>query len=292
MTTRRTQPAAWFRDSVKREQALERKDDYIGARLEYQRRESDREYLKESVKLLRRFTTGFEAKDGYALRDTAWLTGPKLAKVKKLAAQIREEQASDHIEKLGRTKAQRDALSRYTGQTGIKNRKRFIVHTAHPETTKVKIVKRKGAKSSVVETEESVPGGKVHQRFFHFSDYSKKPPVTFKGISALTKRMVKDMPDGYYVIMTSNHGAIGVPIERNRILHVLQENYHSYDILDKFNKDDRGLAEVVLGFKFTSFTVEGANREYTTRLTRRHALRLGRAKVRAARKRRIRKRLR
>lgn len=291
MANSRYRPAAWFRDSVKREQALVAKDDYIGARLEYQRRESDREYLKDSIKLLRRFATGYEAKNGYALRDVIHLTGARLAKVKKLAAQIREEQASDHVEVAGRTKARIDALARYTGQKQ-KGRKRFIVHTPHPETTKVKLIRQKGKRPPVVEVQEKVKGGTLAGRFFLLSDYSKREPTTFKQISRIAAKMVKAMPKGYYVIVTSNHGNIGVPIERDRLLHVLESNYHAYDILGKFKKDDRGLAEVITGFKLVSFTVEGAQREYKTRLTRRQALRLARQRVRAEKQRRIRKRLR
>lgn len=287
-----TRPAAWFRDSVKREQALAWKDDHVGARLEYQRRESDREYLKDSIKLLRKFAKGFESGDGYGLRDVAFLTGPRLAKVKKYAAQIREEQAQDHVEVLGRTPARTDALARYTGQKGIKGRKRFIVHTPHPATTTVKLIPQKGGRPPVVEVQEKVKGGTLAGRFFLLSDYAKSPPATFKQISRIAGRMVKVMPKGYYVIVTSNHGNIGVPISRDRLLHVLEANYHAYDVLGKFKKDDRGLAEVVVGFKLVSFTVEGANREYSTRLTRRQALRKERARVRASKQRRIRKRLR
>lgn len=293
-------PAAWFRESVKRERALSDRDDYIGARLEYQRREADKQYLKDSIKLLRRFADGFEARNGYTLKDVAHLTGKRLANVKKYAALIREEQASDHVEKIGRTKPQRDALATYTGQQWMPKRKRFIVHTPHPETTKVKLVKRSKKARPVVEVQEKVKGGTLADRFFHISDYRKTPATTFKQIAATVRKMLADMPDGYYVIVTSNHGHIGAPMERDRILHEIESLYFGYDILKRYEKqdgnisvkDNRGLAEVVVGFKHVSFTKDGAIREYNVRDTRRRALRKFRKDQRAAEGRRIRKRLR
>lgn len=300
MSKKPSTPAPWFRESVQRERALWLADDDVGAAREHARRESDREYLKESLKLARRYFDGFEAQDGYSLREITQLSGARLKKLRKYAAQVRQEQAGDHVEKLARDKAQRKVLATYTGQSHLKGRKRFIVHTPHPATTKVKIVKRKGRKQPAVEVQEKVRGGTLADRFFHIGDYRKKPAVTFKQIEQTVKKMLKDMPDGYYVMVTSNHGHIGAPIPRNMILRELSQSYFAYDVLRKYEKrdgnvgrkDDRGLAETVTGFKLVSFTEEGADREYRTRRTRRQALRDARQAERAKKQRRIRKRLR
>jgi hypothetical protein len=301
-----TKAAKWFTDSEKRERALKRAGDDIGAKLERQRRALDTEYLKESVALLRRFATGYETKNGFDLRAVHKLSGAKLAKVRKFAPLIRAEQASDHVEAVARTPAQAKALANHTGQQWLKGRTRFIVHTPHPKTTTVKILpgktkKTKGGKKvkgpPVVEVKETVKGGSIADRYFHIADYRKKPPVTFKQIMATTRKMLKNMPDGFYVLVTSTHGNIAAPIMRDRLLSVMERRYVDYDKLklftrDGYNKDSRGLAETVTGFKLVSFTLEGAQREYRTRRTRRGVLRAERAKRRAAKQRRIIKRLR
>lgn len=301
-------PAGWFWSSVDRQFAHERKafaaksdaayeNHLLRAQAESDRRENERAYLHDSIKLLRRFAHGFEARDGYRLDEVVNLSGKKLAKVKKLAALIRQEQASPHVEKVARTKEQRAALESYTGQHDIPNRKRFIVFTEQPEKTTVKVVrrkpkkepapepepgkKRKKAKKSKrkpvphVELEIAVPGGVAREEFFHISDYlGGEDPETFKDIKKALKRMLPEMPHGWYVLVTSNHGNIGVPNQRQNLLEMIEADYIHYDTVPGVTskKDDRGLASVVVGFKLVSFTKDGADREYIERLTRRQQL--------------------
>lgn len=310
-------PAGWFWESVARQHECEEKafrarsdaayeNHILRAENEAQRRENERDYLHDSIKLLRRFAHGFEARDGYRLDEVVSLSGRKLAKVKKLAALIRQEQASPHVEAVARTPAQRKALASYTGQKDIPGRKRFIVFTEHPEKTAVKVVRRKPKKEPApepvpgkkrkkrkkskrkptphVELEIAVPGGIAREEFFHISDYlGGEDPETFKDVKKALKRMLPEMPHGWYVLVTSNHGNIGVPAQRSNLLEMIEADYIQYDTVPGITskKDDRGLAGVVVGFKLVSFTKDGADREYIERLTRRQQLARERRRTRA-----------
>lgn len=324
---RKPPPAQWFWESRARQQAHEEKafaaksdaayeNHMLRAADEEARRENERAYIHDSIVLLRKFAHGFEARDGFDLRQVVSLKGRKLEKVKKLAALIRQEQASPHVEAVARTKGQRKALETYTGQRDIPDRKRFIVFTEQPDKTEVRIVtpkkrkkpkkkkpaKRKGKPVDVapedlepeplgppmrkprVELTTRVKGGVSREEFFHIEDYLGDTPETFKDIKKALKKMLPDMPKGYYVLVTSNHGNIGVPAQRGNLLDMIEQDYIHYDKVPgtTSRKDDRGLAGVVVGFKLVSFTKDGADREYIERLTRRQMLNRER---RAARKR-------
>lgn len=302
-------PAPWFRESVRRQyelvdRAVRAKSEtayenlLLKAQHEELKRENEKAYLHDSIQLLRRFAHGFEARDGYDLREVAKLSGAKLRKVKKLSALIRQEQAQPHVEKVVRTARQRKALESYTGQRDLEDRKRFIVFTEQPEKTRVSVVTPKKTKTRRprkprVELAIEVPGGTAREEFFLIEDYlGGEPPETFKDIKKALKKMLPDMPKGYYVLVTSNHGNIGVPHQRGTLMEMIEADYIHYDKVPSASskKDDRGLAGVVVGFKLVSFTKEGANREYNERLSRRQMLERERrnARKRAARERRAR----
>lgn len=299
-------PAPWFWESVKRQHEHERKafaaksdaayeNNLLRAEAEAARRENEKAYLHDSIKLLRRFAHGFEASDGYALRNVASLSGRKLAKVKKLAALIRQEQAQPHVEKVVRSRKQRRALESFTGQRDIPDRKRFVVFTEQPAKTTVKVVtprrtKKPRPRKPRVELAIEVPGGIAREEFFLIEDYlDGDAPETFKDIKKALKKMLPDMPKGYYVLVTSNHGNIGVPHQRGTLMEMIESDYIHYDKVPgaSSRKDDRGLAGVVVGFKLVSVTKEGANREYNERLSRRQMLNRERRRVASQRRARL-----
>lgn len=283
------------------------------AQQEVDRRGREKLYLAESIKLLRKYAHGFEAGSGFDLRDVANIRGPRLARLRKFAGIIRQELAQPHVTKVVRTPRERRAIQSHTGQRDIPGRFRYIVYTDHPKETEVHIVtprKRKPAKKKKakaakrerrtiefedetpeipedeqdytgpalrkprVEVAMKLPGGITREEFFYCEDYLDEPPETFKDVKRALKKMLKDMPKGYYVLVTSNHGNIGVPAQRGNLLRMIDSDYMAYDKVPQgaSSKDNRGLATVIVGFKLVSFTKEGADREYKERLTRRATL--------------------
>jgi hypothetical protein len=237
----------------------------------------EKSYLADSIKLLRKYVNGFEAASGYDLHRIAHLIPAREEKVRRYARQIRQEIASPHIEIVPRTAEALRAVKQHTGQSTIPNRKRFIIHTNKPETTKARVVyktvivrnakgRKRKVKTASLEIDQTVKGGQVQDRYFYFPE----SPKSFNHIIKMTRKMLKSMPKGYYTLQSANHGTIGRSIPSELLLEELQDRYVRYDVFDLQNdKDDRGLAETITGFKLISFTVTGADREYKERLSTR-----------------------
>lgn len=294
-------PAKWYRYYIEKERVFDEEGDPLEASQFDRKRLLEMDYLRESIKLLRRFVDGFEAKDGYDLNQLVHIPDSRLKKVREYAPLIREEIAQAHIVVRPRSKASREAIERHTGQVGIPRRKAYAVFTDQPENTRVKIVpaKRKvkdkrGRTRAVVQTNveisHKVQGGKVTDRFFYFEE----PPTSFDDIILQTRKMLRFMPKGYYVLVTSTHGNIAAPIHKNRLLQQLHDRFLVYDKVPsrKGVKDDRGLAEVVIGYKLIAFTEDGAVREYNERLSRREIAEAERRRIRAQQRRKALRRLR
>jgi len=277
-------------DNVIAQKIYEKEVNYIDRQIEL-----EKAYLKDSIKLLRKYVKGLEASDGYDLNNVSRLLPGHEDKVRRYAYQIRQELASPHIEIVPRTPAAIRAVKQHTGQGNIPNRKRFIVHTNKPDTTSVKIVYKtvtqkdaRGRKRRVTQAQleltQQVKGGKIQDRFFYFP----QSPRSFDHIVKMTRKMLKFMPKGYYALQSSNHGTIGRSIPSELLIEELQDRYLGYDKFGiQSNKDDRGLAETLTGFKLISFTVKGADREYSERLSTRLQMQKWRKQQRAERQREV-----
>ncbi len=300
-------PSKWFRTLVTAERAASVEGDDIAAGLAYRKRIAEAEYLKESIRIARKYVSGFEAKDGYDLRKVARLNPARLAKLRRVAPRIRQATASPFIAYRPRSKGARRALQRHTGLDDIPGLKTFPVHVPKPERAKVRV---KGRKYKSLEITETIKGRQHHDRFFYLSDYLKgevvrvdkrgrksvrkyneRPPETFEDILRVARRMIAHMPRGYYVIETSSHGSIGIHMGRDDLLSSISSRYLGYDSLKPGGKDDRGLAGTIVGFRLVSSNLESANREYTERLTNRVKLQRARTADRARRSRNVTRRL-
>ena len=300
-------PSKWFRTLVTAERVASVEGDDIAAGLAYRKRIAEAEYLKESIRIARKYVAGFEAKDGYDLTKVARLNPAKLAKLRRVAPRIRQAIASPFVAYRPRSKGARRALQRHTGLDDVPGLKVFPVHVPKPERAKVRV---KGRKYKSLEITETIKGRQHHDRFFYLSDYLKgeavrvdkrgrksvrkyndRPPETFEDILRVAKRMIAHMPKGYYVVETSSHGTIGIHMPRSELLSELRSRYLGYDTLKPGGKDSRGLAETVIGFRLVSSNLEFANREYNERLTNRVRLQRARTADRARRSRNVTRRL-
>jgi hypothetical protein len=287
-------PAAWHRALIKQRRVAEsgviraiENDNQI---LDIDRTITlEKTYLADSIKLIRRFVKGFEASNGYDLKQVSHLNPAREEKVRRYAYQLRQEIASPHIEIVPRTSAARLAIEKHTGQSNIPGRKRFIIHTNRPETTKARVIyktvtgreargRKRKIKTASLELEQKVKGGTLHDRYFYFPE----KPKTFNHIVKMTRKMLKSMPKGYYALQSSGHGTIGRSIPSELLIEELQDRYLGYDQFNiQSTKDDRGLAESLTGFKLISFTVKGADREYSERLSTRLQMQKQRREQRA-----------
>jgi hypothetical protein len=291
--------ASWRRDLIREIRAASIEGDDLAAGIAERKLRSEEAYLKESIKLLRRFVAGFEAADGYDLNDLAYIPEYRLKRVRQYAPIIRKE-ISGETERQKyykvvrpRTRKGREALEKFTGQRDIPRRKGFVVHIedSNAQVSLVsKTVKVHGRKIKQENVEVVQHRGRmvIYQRFFRFPE----PPATFADVIDMTRKMLRFMPRGWYVIETSNYGAIHAPIRKEFLLKELQDRFLVYDVLPETGKDSRGLAETVVGYRLVGMHSEDADREYTERITRRMAAERFRRQQRAVQRRRSLRRIR
>jgi hypothetical protein len=244
-------PAAWYRKANASQRA------------------NDVEYLKESVRLLRKFYTGFDAKHGYDLHrhSVAAFSPKKVERIRKLSRQIRVEMSADYTILRPRTEAQRVALEKHTGVPRERGRKAYIVHVPNKKTTAK--LRQRGDVASVVEITKRT-GAESKREYFYFRDYQRGgQPKTMKGILARARKMLKDMPAGFYVFVSRDYGYIGAAMHRDKLLEELDRVWLDYDRFKPGANDSRGLASSIVGFARVSTEIEGAEREYIERMTRR-----------------------
>ena len=258
----------WFRDSLRRGRAgMDERGFAPFDAKETAWRKSQTRYLHDAVVELRRHFKGFEARDGYSLKSGALARLPlgRYEKIRRLALELRRELASPHKVVRPRSAKSKSVLYKHTRALMVKGRKSFIVHVPRPETTRVKVVGKK--KKRVSET-RFVRGGRVETDYFYFADYARRAPRTIEEILRLTEKMLKDMPRGHYVMLSSQHGYIGAGMDKRLLLRAIEVDWLGYDAApDPYSgvRDSRGLAETLIGFTRVASTADGARREYQER---------------------------
>lgn len=209
---------------------------------------------------MREFAHGFSSEDGYDVRKIRHWPKGRIEAVNRAAALLREELASEHTLFTARTRDRQKAAQRYTRQSVLPKRKKYVVHVERPSDTRIRV------KAGTLEVATKVEGGYKIDQFFELPRKAK----SFKDIAKMLKGkrgLLAKMPPGYYVIATSTHGNIAAPIPKERILSMLQQRYFGYDVYTagRSVRDDRGLAEVVNGFRFTGAEFDDARRELYAR---------------------------
>ena len=231
-------------------------------------RASDVAYIRDSVKLIRKFYDGFDAGKGYnlSLGSIQRMTPKKIARIREKARQIRVEQSAAHVVVRPRTRTAKLALEKHTAAPKERGRKAFIVHVPNEKTTAR--VETKGGVARVVEVSKKT-GAASKREYFYFSDYGKREPKTMKGVFRMAEKIIDDIPDGLYVMVSRDYGFIGAPMFKSQLLREIERNWSAYDKFAPAQKDSRGLASSLIGFARVSTTLEGAEKEYNDRLTRR-----------------------
>lgn len=235
--------------------------------------------LRASIKVVRQHFTGFDAKRGYSLSPAklAKLTPKRLEKLKEHARQLRREMATPHKIVHPRDRAATEALYAHTGAKRIKGRKKFVVHTAKPDTTTIEMVGTK--KKKRVREVRKVAGARVEQQYFYFANYGRGTPRSMVSIRKRAAKMLKDMPPGYYVMKSKDYGNISVAMHRDELLEKIEADWLKYDAAPQKTsrdlakrKDSRGLPEDLIGFTLVALTEDGSRREYAQRFSMRQRM--------------------
>ena len=284
-----SKPAKWFADSIKRAK------EFGTAVSEATARRKEIAYIADSIRLLRRFFKGYESADGFSLKpgDIQRIPASEIKKIRLKAAQLRREMSSSHVIADPKNEKQMAALYTHTGAKKDKKRKAFVVHVADPDRTVITIEPGEdGRPAQVVEETLLSKRAKVRHQFFYFKDYARRQPRTIDEVLTLLDHMLPDMPDGYYVFVSRDYGNIAAPMPRNLLKREIADMWLAYDkIPGRSDKDNRGLAQSLIGFSYVSKEIDGADEEYNQRLSRARQYQKERERAKHARRMSLHKRM-
>lgn len=256
---------------------------------------SEVEYIKDSIRVARRYFPGFDAENGWDLRKINKIPLREIEKVKAIRRDYTQMANEPHQIVRPKTKAAKAALVDYTGQSP--KQKAYIVMKG--KDAKVKLVKKttkqkkgKPVTSTSVEVTRKVDGGTIKERTFLFKDFIKKPVFTYEQAEAALKKMVKHLPKGHYVIVSRLHGNIVNHATKDKLIDHFESNFYRYKSLEPNGKDSRGIFQDLVGVRLTGFTQDDANREYVERTSRRAQMRRNNEALRSRKRRRLSERLR
>lgn len=221
------------------------------------KRATQADYIKSTVRDLRKYFTGFDAAHGYDLSFPGAISGQRLNQIKKYGEYLHTLQASPYIKVSPRNKKARTVLQEKTSQR-LARQKAYVYHMDTGRPLKVSI--RDGV---LTERDQASPGLVVTTRYYYFSSFNfDQVPLTMANLFAIYENYMKDvMPDGIYSMITDQHGRIDAPIRKKFIPERLQEYFNEYST-------KQGFSEAILGFQIYSTGMNEANADYIERTHR------------------------
>lgn len=200
--------------------------------------------LNTSIKLLRRYYSGFDARDGFSLNDLKALPKNRADKVLKMAHTLRQIQSRPFINVRPRKAKSKQVLRMHTGQRQPKQ-KVFAVHSTLgvTEQTKIKIRGKKLEFNTPYIDKE----GKAHTRtvrnyYFAFA----KRIRTWDDIMTEANKMIARLPPGRYSIISSIFEMVGATVDRENLMRKFQEWFDQYHTMT----DKEGMAETLIGVRW------------------------------------------
>lgn len=305
-----TAQASWRRELIRDIRRFDVVGDNLGATQAERRLLLREDYLKTAIKDLRHYTNAYTPSKGFDLNKLAYIPTAKIARIEHDIVVLRQQLAVARVDEKGnrvplyqvirpRSQKSKDALTQFTGQNGdISGRTAFLVPKSDPRqkvSLQRKIVtltdsRGRKYKSQQVNIELIQKRGKmvIYERYFRFPEV----PITFDDVILMTRKMLRFMPRGWYVIETSTHGSIYAPIRKELILTELQSRFLVYDVVTPQGRDSRGLAETVVGYRLIGMHAEDADRYDIERLGNMEKMRQFRMVQRAKRSRQVTQRMR
>lgn len=202
-------------------------------------------YLIAGIKEMRQLEHGYDAADGYNIRDIkSW----PAARVKKLTEAI----SSTHLLKTRpytltrpRSDHSKKVLAKHTGRPVTKKTKAVLVHTTIPNSR----VRVKGNKIETVTDVITKDGEKKQrvQRDYYFP--FKRAPRDWDDFMAMAYETVKRLPPGVYSIKSSRYDLIGVPMLRENIMQNMQRWYDKYEP----NQAKAAMVETLIGLRWVGY---------------------------------------
>jgi len=201
-------------------------------------------YVRDTVKLLRKYSDSFSPEEGFNLRDVKSFSASRLKEIRAKGAHIRQLLSRPHKVVRPRSSTSEKALQNFTRQK-IKGQKAWIVHTDQPDKKRVKVVK------GAVEVQKPVKGGVIRERFYLLPKSGRNADQVLK----MLEKMLPDLPDGHYIAINKRYGAIGGSIERKLLLREMEDQLYAYqkreEAAEEFDRKRRdSYARAIIGFQW------------------------------------------
>lgn len=215
--------------------------------------------LAAGVKTLRKLDRKYDAVD---LRKLDRMTAAQFKALQTKVSETRGELSRPSVLVRPRTARSRQALSVHTGKRVTKRQRAVIVHTDGRDT---KIRLRRGMVETVRESVNADGTKHIAVQRDHYFLFARKPK-TWRGVMQQARRTLADMPPGMYMLVSSNHGLISLPTERDALLSTLEHWFmEGGSGRDEFDRLKAGFAETIIGFRWV-----GVNHKQSDAFIRRY----------------------
>lgn len=206
--------------------------------------------LSQQVRDLRKYMTGFDAKDGYDLRRPETWNKKRVETVERYGSYLHTLTASPHARVIVRSKKAKTALERFTGQVyaGKHQARAYVVHDPHPDKLKVSV-----NDDGQIVMEHKYKGVTTTERYFLFYDYGISPAafVSVDDLIRATKKLLKMkdergrllLPKGSYMMVSALHGVFWYAMDRDDIVLNLSKMGQHYVKSEFFVRN-------IIGYKY------------------------------------------
>jgi hypothetical protein len=213
--------------------------------------------LKNALDVVRKHVRGYDAREGYGLQDVIRFSKPRQRALLKKAAQIKELLASPHDLVRPRNEKEKRALRPFARKQ-LRGAKHYIVH----KPTDGDRVALKQGRVRITRKRGRVEIDSVYFMFPH-------APRSEGDAIDMLEDMLPEMPKGFYIMQTGAHGDTGEPVAKGALLERLRRYINDYEQVRTTVYDaagdpvgkvwmPQGFTQSVMGFRYTSSTLDGA----------------------------------
>lgn len=175
--------------------------------------------IRRSVKMLRRYTSAFDADKGYDLRDVRQLSAARRGAITRAAADLHTRLSTPHVSITTKNKRVIRDIQKYQPQR-LRGQRRFILPVPSPETTRVTT---RGGRLTFLRTLSS--GAVLEDRYF----FLPRRPEKFEDVMEMLREMLPNMPSGSYGVLMDKHGLILDTAVKSKLPDLIQRWWNQYE---------------------------------------------------------------
>lgn len=205
---------------------------------------------------LRALYQGFEARDGFDIRNIAFWPAHLKNHLRDAAGALHLITNNPFKVVDARTPARKRALIRFTGQAPAPEHtpKKFAVPlSSNQQTVHFVPDKKFGERAEIFQTAK---GARLRTRRYLFNEITGDQPQTFKKMIKVTEKLLNQLPDSGNFMFLTTQGTIGTLMYRDFILDEMRHYYEAYENPKTRVEDKKGFAGNLIGFEWHGDEIE------------------------------------